>query len=78
MVDESSPGMPEVAAALDDEVRLFRRLVSGVDNDVDAVDDAAVDASYCSDVGTLETSCDSTDCTPAPDDVPAAWAAAEV
>ncbi len=75
MVDESSPGMPEVVAVLDVEERLFRKLLSNVDNDV-GVDDAAGDARLCRDVGTLETSCDSADCTPAPEDVPTACAVA--
>ncbi len=74
-VDGSSPGRLEVAAVLDVEVRLFRKLVSNDDNDVCVVV-AAGDARFCSDVGRLETSCDSADCAPAPDDVPAAWAAA--
>jgi len=61
---------------LDVEVRLFRRLVSTVDSEVDVVDDAAGDARPCSDEGIDEVSCDSVDCTPAPEDVPTACAVA--
>ena len=34
------------------------------------------DASPCRVLGIVETTCDSVDCTPAPDDVPVAWATA--
>ena len=69
--------MPVVAAVLDVEERLLTKFVSNDDNDVGAVV-AAGDARLCSDVGTLETSCDSADCTPAPEEVPTACAVAAV
>ena len=40
--------------------------------------DATGDARFCSAGGTVEITCDSVDCTPALDDVPAAWATAPV
>ena len=74
--DEASiPGRLVVAPVLDVEVRLFRKLVSTDDNDVGVVV-AAGDTRSCSEPGTVETSCDSADCTPVPVDAPAACAVA--